>query len=337
MGYYKFLESQHVDRVLKGSLVLSKLSYFRMMEAKHRVAGIGDMGEGHYGYTVKHAELKNTDQDTEILGKLEKAGIVVRNANVTISNYRFSNYVDCYIFSMSIGSVHKLRKVMCSGQGGIGYNAAIRVRDLKELTNAIFSQGVFRPFYDEQNLRQVSNEFNKIEKGSVVYKSNTLEINDISFGLISPQFIKRPSFRPQSEYRITLLPCPDHFPDRIIIDIPNPERFFSKVFSSRVSPHLTNNQERRSLEQLLIEIKSIELHVGMSDNLSILKLITRDIISICWEARQLGYRNTKVEMMILEEDIVYGGGITYQKVADIVNTLRRGLYDYLRESVTFIN
>ena len=331
MAYYKFMDSSDLDKVLSGSLVFSKLSYFRIMEAYSKKAGIGDIGEGYYENYVTYADIKDTDRDTETLRRLRKIGIRVHGANVRFSNISTMGYDECYIFSLSEGVFQKLKAAMCSEGTMINYSAAVKLKNLGELSETIMKDGLFRSFYDEtEPLRKISDHFSKLEKGRVIYKLPRSEINDVDFGVVEARFIKNPVFRSQSEFRFALTPCPDSFPDRISVFIPNAHRFISKVwFESQCSNSKITYAQCDAFE-LAERINSINVANVREDDLVALSKIVDEAILICWEARKLGHRNHIAEHLLLERDVVYGKDLSLSRINNIVSELTKSLTIFAR-------
>jgi hypothetical protein len=225
MPVYKFLSSEHIDRVLiDRTLVLSRLSYFRGLE--HTDDLIGDRLENAAQLNLNNIVLTNA-MEVEKLNLA--AGRVVINVDTNwTGNLKINNSIalsegpDHFIFSASIGDLHDLRKRMCES-GSNPYDACVEIANLHRLSRQIYSKGVL------QDGRRVYQVLGQPRSQRVLYIRPAADYPSRMPAFPSP-FVKHPLYQAQSEIRIVMPIIDSTLPDRIIVTVPGLERRVSEVF-----------------------------------------------------------------------------------------------------------
>src|ERR1700730_12682806 len=220
-GHYKFLDSEHVDLVMGGSVRLSSLAWFRQLEARSASSWIGDEMEGMAFYSGTASSPNITPE------RLKRFGIQVENDSTVVVSDLTMVYPHCLIFCFSTGEYGSLRDVMCKDLK-LGpterYDAALRIRSAQRLLSRIYNEGRIAEFNDEF----VRNHFQNAEVRDVSYGDRDTPIGGVIELELSP-FAKRTHFRSQCEARIVLTPRDPRMRDQITIKFPRPDGVFELV------------------------------------------------------------------------------------------------------------
>ena len=228
---FKFLNSQHVDHVLKGGTIkISTFSHYRNLEKP----GIGDPTEASTIVNVDDAILKGINRrltvepwrPEEFLG----AFAVGPGSTLNLSNVQGQyNHPDCFIFCVSKGERDTLIEAMCF-KATYPYDACLRLLiPLQLLADQIFWRGEVK----ELNSAPVRNLFRTVNSGRVTYDAVEHNCADGQAPAPSP-FKKRPQpeFVLQSEARIVLWPNNDLGLQQLTIQLPRIEKIFAEEFRS---------------------------------------------------------------------------------------------------------
>ena len=228
---FKFLNSQHIDRALKGGTIrISTFSHYRSLENP----GIGDPTEASTIVKVDDAILRGTNgqltaEPWRPEGFLGAFG-VGPESTLSLSNVPGQyNHPDCFIFCVSEGDRDTLIEAMCF-KATDPYDACLRLLiPLQLLAHRIFWRGKVK----ELNNTPVRNLFRAVDSGRVTYDAVEHNYADGQAPTPSP-FKKRPlpEFVLQSEARIVLWPNNDLGLHQLTIQLPRIEKIFAEEFRS---------------------------------------------------------------------------------------------------------
>jgi hypothetical protein len=231
-GYFKFVDSAHIDRLLvEGTVLMRRLSHFRKLE---RVSGawIGDALEARSVLTVDQYVTSPTvtAEEQKILDefRFKDRGILKFSGGGQVSLERISFVSEIpdeyFLFCASFGELESLKEAMCS-TGAIAYDACIEIAHIDLLAHHIFRQGQVV----ELAMQPVSTLFDEPEVGPVSYEKATKQIGQ---GMARPGslFVKDSYFSSQSEVRIALRQRIPSLPETVTIKLRKPARVFREVF-----------------------------------------------------------------------------------------------------------
>jgi hypothetical protein len=235
-GFFKFLNSQHIDAVLSGGTVTaSRLSYFRKLEGDPWIADPDEAttvvragGASISAGLGQSASEAWSPAGYENLCVARDGGTIRFSSDARLS-YQFP---DCFIFSTSLGDRGQLIQAMCR-DAEQPYDAAVRILvSLEELAHKILYRGIVVEL-DNEPARRV---FSAVRSRSVTYDA----VDHHHAGGHAPEplpFRKHPFYAAQSEARIVLFPGREIGFERLTIKLPNPEKIFAEEF--RRAPTLT--------------------------------------------------------------------------------------------------
>ena len=238
--HYKFLDSQHVDWVLRdGTAMISALSYFRKLEDTE--GDIGDPLEGATDFTVRESmiaregspELDRLNAANIGLGMFQQAFRVSGGGTINFgagSTFRHV-FQDVFIYSFSNGDLDVLTEEMCL-KAERPYDACLRIKDAARFGMACFEHGTIKDLGCS-----LAEKFEHLLMGDVVYSPRTIDVTE---GAVIPPdpFAKAERFRPQSETRLGFVPRTGATlpTDRLVIVFPDPADHFELVFRDRAKP-----------------------------------------------------------------------------------------------------
>ena len=232
--YLKFMNTEHVDRVLKdGTLIVSSFEYFRKLEATHG-PWIGDRLEAASELTTP-ANFTLVEGSPELqraneahVGRGLFTGQFARvsgGGKIEMGGVRFVYQVEpMHIYSFASGDLDELKTRMCV-EAQQPYDACLRIIDPSALAQAICDIGETA---DGSPFKAI---FVMIRHEPVKYEPVTQDI--LTGNAIAPSpFRKAPHFAPQSEERFVFVPIPGGpaLADRITIRLQNPSNYFEEVF-----------------------------------------------------------------------------------------------------------
>lgn len=214
---YKFLDKAHVAPFLSGRLLLHSLAYFAEMELASGVAGIGDQFEAGPRVEIEHFDTTNATADE--LATLRRLG------------FHFAEGAKATLASGIIGQSAAHSHVLCLTKGDLAtqaalfpYDAAIEVFDLPGLIDAIVNEGhLVCP-----GAPPVREAFTAISSGLVTYSPKVGDLSSPSV-LQADAFVKPPAFAGQREVRVLFIAADEGIHDRIMVQVPNMERFVRQV------------------------------------------------------------------------------------------------------------
>jgi len=219
LGYYRFLNAEHADRLVSGYFRFGNLMYYRLLELVYQDKWIGDRDEGQFRTVLDKGTIDGNDPASNTMRqRAHEMGIYVgQNAHVILENIQLISNFEGFVFCFSNGDLKTLQESMASRDSGLGsYDSCVEIADPEELLRLISDNGV-----DTKSGKHVSELFGKPSFDSVRYQDNSVSIHD-SPALPASPFIKKVMYQAQREARIVLplvAPLPqDHI--EIYIDIP---------------------------------------------------------------------------------------------------------------------
>ncbi len=234
LGYYKFLDTRDIDRVLvDGTIMVSSAAYFRELDAgkwgdvaDHLEAASLLTASGEFIIRENSPELEIANNANIGLGAFRKFAEVSSGGSVDISGVRFVHTTtDLFIYSACLGDLNRLTSEMCV-TADRPYDACLRISDLAALRRRIIETGRILD-YD----CKVSDVFEPGLIQQVEYEERSRDIREGPVIEPSP-FKKDVKFKSQSEVRMLLVPKdPKGISNkRLVIEIPDPRSLFEEVF-----------------------------------------------------------------------------------------------------------
>jgi hypothetical protein len=202
MPFYKHVHSQHIDKVLKGSLRFSSLDFFKHIETDKNDTQTGDKLEGSVETVLEEMVVEGPPTDLQRqVAKRAKIGLGEgMTGSVTISNVRITNHCGhWHIFSFSEVDSYEER------------DACVEIESVEELT-----QRVLRGTIDGAPM---SDYFDQYLEGKVDYLDREVSAWDVETELAASPLAKRPSYAHQREWRIALRAKDESLRDIVYIDI----------------------------------------------------------------------------------------------------------------------
>jgi hypothetical protein len=217
MGFYKFLDSEHVDKLLGGSVKFTRLSYYRMLELVSNDRWIGDKDEGVARTHVGDMVVDGSDPRT--LAMLNRTGAFYFPPNfgskATLSgNVLVKSGPNPHIFCFSCGALDDLKDAMCGTKAqGSPYDACVEILNVLGLMKAV-GHGLIRNM-DGAPFRTA---FKKVGGGAVKYSGHDKMLDDQ--GALLPSCLRKKSiYTRQQEFRLALEPPNDLAPDDLFLEI----------------------------------------------------------------------------------------------------------------------
>ena len=304
MQVYKFVDSKDYKKVLDGSVIFSKLSYFRVMEARYEKAWIGDMGEGTAVTYIEN--VVSTSEDDPIRNHLSNLGLlnVSGVGKLVIQNSTSIRQMDAYVLSFSWGKFSKLKNAMCSGRQDNSYDACVKIPNVNKLKKAIWQHGKYQSFSsNDKSFRKISDDFRLIDSGIVTYGSNITTLTRSGYKDPTP-YIKDVSFSDQSEFRLIMTPCSVSSPNRIIVSFPNINSLIVGVSISKIKNRkISYYDDVLDIQKIFNRVKEINsfLRSIWEEELSI--NVLKELIKLYWEAMLVNFKSVSVEQSITKKNL----------------------------------
>lgn len=226
---YKFLQSEHIGYLLKGSMRISSLSHYRALKCEQWIA---DIREGTTEVDVIHFDSNEHDYDT--LTPIGYSPLVGPSKGRVILDDVLLSYPcpDVFIFCASRGDLRSLSEAMWQGEDPAKkpYDACVRIVDIEHLAHRMFHRGVVV----EMGGAKVSQLFGDFRCKPVEY-SNFSWSPKIGRPPPPSPFVKHYTFAEQREIRIVFQPRQAILLQSLTIKIPRPERLLVEEFRSPCS------------------------------------------------------------------------------------------------------
>jgi hypothetical protein len=230
MRYYKFIQSEHVERVLnEGTLRISSLEFFSYLEEVHGNAWIGDVLE-RGSEIIQDEPLDASDPaNAETVEFLAKTIGVSYHGTKRVSGEKYM-FVQppTWIYSCSYGGLDLLEPVMCGDRVGpeYRYDSCLEITDLEGLRESFRSARVV------ELAAPVSDIFKGMEADPVKYDEKRRKVHEHRMPAFGP-FVKSPAYASQCEYRMVLEARDKNIPDVLTIRIDTPTDYFKEVFRAK--------------------------------------------------------------------------------------------------------
>jgi hypothetical protein len=246
MPFYKHVHSQHIDKVLKGSLRFSSLDYFRHIEIDKNDTETGDKLEGSVETALDEMIVDGgpTERQREVAKKVKIGLSEGMTGSGTIRNVKIITHCGhWHIFSFSEVDSYEER------------NACLEFESVEELTQRVLKGTI--------GGAPVSDYFDDHLVGKIDYLKREASAWDVETELAASPLAKRPSYAHQREWRIALRAKDEFLGDIVYIDIDvSPDvlkevrRSATEDASSEAPP--SAEEVAKEIVQLLGEIQTFE-------------------------------------------------------------------------------
>ncbi len=194
MGFYRFMESQHVKSTLAGCLRISSLNYYRLLEAVTGDSKIGDQEEGRSITSFDLSFSKDKAMPSEVRENLEAHGIYIgqgREESVSFSGNIIESWVDGYVLCFYAGDLDLGKAKLMSST----YDSCVLFKDPVLLAEHMYKFGVV------DGMGKMSDYFKSPQCSMVDYGRKTVAACNDS-PLKANVFLKGIQYSGQSEYRV---------------------------------------------------------------------------------------------------------------------------------------
>lgn len=227
MKAYKFLNSIHIDRLLRdGTVRVASLDFYRQSENPQ---WISDRLEGRVEVNIDDI----TSNDLQEFTPEGFVPILSGGSNNTFKDVWLTYEVNnVFIFCASFGDLQSLTTIMCNNDNGSEpYDACVHIPSIEILAHRMFHRGVVANLQNER----VRNIFDYYDYGTVRYE-NLSRDQTLSRPPAPDPFVKHAAFHTQSEVRIVFYPNSrllDRNIDILSIKIPKPHNVFLEEFREK--------------------------------------------------------------------------------------------------------
>lgn len=229
MGFYRFVESRHLDSVLRGELRFTALAYYRLMEMVYEDEWIGDSQEGQAISRIKSLSLAAGEDQNGLRKKLEAVGLMLgQNVDLKISNTNFTFEENGFILSFAVGELEDLKQSMWRDS----YDACLSFTDIEALASYVYQHGT-----DGQG-RKASDLFYEPVVDAVVYGVNEVDLLAVEKHLEGSPLLKREKYINQKECRIFFKPKIDLDVDVVTFALNVPDGYIVEEFRNTAPPQI---------------------------------------------------------------------------------------------------
>ncbi len=253
---FRFTGEAPLKKQVKGLLRFGRLYRYRLLETVTGDQWIGDANEA-LATTLIDISLRAGDGNLDAREKLKAAGISVgENAEVTFTDCRTTQSLDCFVLSLSAGHFPTLEAAMCQATDRPNYNACFRLTDLSGMGHAIaaarYGAGrVQDAFYVH---------FGPVRYGEPAHDFGTQGVN------LGDPFVKALKYRSQAEWRFVLVPKITVAGDFVSVDIADFARdhFEAVPVASLESGDATTTDRDQMTVEAALEIirKEVDIREG---------------------------------------------------------------------------
>lgn len=214
---WKLLDSNHVDRLLRGEIMIRSLDYYADLEERNNDGWIGDRFENG---GERFLDQYDSDHDDAGVREKLKPWIASEGGRVVINNLVIKDKLPhCHAFCVTVGDVQEQL-------AQFDYDTAIEIVDLGGLADAVMAEGTLLHAPDVR----ATDLFTAKQVGQVTYGEKRASIESGENPESSP-FVKPGSYSDQEESRIVFWAADELLHDQIVIKVPRPERFFGQQLS----------------------------------------------------------------------------------------------------------
>lgn len=255
MSLYRFLDSQHVSGILNGQIRVGNLNYYRLLEIVTGDKWIGDKEEGIARNTLSAISITPENRDSKTLEILEENNIaqIAPGSTFICSQINIISYVNCFIWSMSLGELRDLKPIMTNPENSLyTYNSCIEIMNVAAFSRHLMTYGTI-------NGEPAGKLFTNIGQNRVEYLGNE---GDLRNGKIQASpFLKSPIYKTQAEFRFAFYLRNPSKEDHIFIDFPEPQKFIRHVFTEERKKEEATPKDLPSAKDLITVLNdALERH-----------------------------------------------------------------------------